>query len=62
MFTATAAATTLIAATPATSHAFEPGFYLMILLVLGGVVGTITTAVQNRHRRHRGLPRGVRLR
>ncbi|WP_156163774.1 hypothetical protein [Demequina maris] len=52
MFTATAAAVTLSAATtPATS--FAPGFYLMLALLAAGIVGTITTAVQNHHRRHR---------
>ncbi|WP_156162302.1 hypothetical protein [Demequina iriomotensis] len=50
MFTvALASASTLGTA----SGSFEPGFYLMIALVLGGLAGTITVAWQNHHRRHR---------
>ncbi|MDN4474429.1 hypothetical protein QQX09_01015 [Demequina sp. SYSU T00192] len=52
MFTATAAAATLSAATTPTTS-FAPGFYLMIALFAAGIAGTLAVGWHNHHRRHR---------
>ncbi|WP_156159085.1 hypothetical protein [Demequina gelatinilytica] len=50
MFTVTLASASTLSAS---AGSFEPGFYLMIALVLAGITGTVTVAIQNHHRKHR---------
>ena len=48
MFTVTAVH---VGATAATAASWQPGFFLMVLVLAAGAVGSVVVAVQNRHRR-----------